>query len=144
MVALEAWALGQPVLASARCDVLVGQCLRSNAGLYYNDAAEFGAALDTLLSDSEMSVALGRYGRTYYEQHYAWPVIEQKYLEMFDRIRRSPSASMMEPLPGWLARRRRTAAAAEDVVNRLPAGPVVPSRSARAPEVAARTTVEIP
>ncbi len=35
MVALEAWALGRPVLANARCDVLVGQCLRSNAGLYY-------------------------------------------------------------------------------------------------------------
>ena len=29
MVALEAWALGRPVLANARCDVLVGQCLRS-------------------------------------------------------------------------------------------------------------------
>src|SRR5215510_3562753 len=101
MVALEAWALGKPVLASGRCDVLVGQCLRSNGGLYYNDAGEFAAALDTLLSDSETSAALGRHGRTYYEQHYSWPVIEQKYLEMFDRLRRSPPASMMEPLPGW-------------------------------------------
>ncbi|HKE83284.1 MAG TPA: glycosyltransferase [Vicinamibacterales bacterium] len=144
MVALEAWALGKPVLASARCDVLVGQCLRSNAGLYYNDAAEFSAALDTLLSDSKTSSALGRHGRTYYEQHYSWPVIEQKYLEMFDRLRRSPAASVMEPLPGWLARRRRTAAAAEVVVNRLPAGPAVASRSPRAPEPAARTTVETP
>src|SRR6185436_11693442 len=33
MVALEAWALGKPVLASGRCDVLVGHCLRSNGGL---------------------------------------------------------------------------------------------------------------
>ena len=31
MVALEAWALGTPVVANARCDVLLGQCLRSNA-----------------------------------------------------------------------------------------------------------------
>ena len=46
MVALEAWALGKPVLANARCDVLLGQCLRSNAGLYYENAAEFAAALD--------------------------------------------------------------------------------------------------
>ena len=37
MVALEAWALGRPVLANARCDVLKGQCIRSNAGLYYDD-----------------------------------------------------------------------------------------------------------
>ena len=53
MVALEAWALGRPVLATARCDVLVGQCLRSNAGLYYEDAREFGAALDLLLADRD-------------------------------------------------------------------------------------------
>jgi glycosyltransferase involved in cell wall biosynthesis len=32
MVALEAWALGRPLLASGRCVVVVGQCLRSNAG----------------------------------------------------------------------------------------------------------------
>ena len=51
MVALEAWALGRPVLATARCDVLVGQCLRSNAGLYYEDAREFDAMLDLLLDD---------------------------------------------------------------------------------------------
>ena len=37
MVAIEAWALGKPVLANARCDVLQGQCLRSNAGLFYAD-----------------------------------------------------------------------------------------------------------
>ena len=35
MVALEAWALGKPVLANGRCDVLKGQCIRSNGGLYY-------------------------------------------------------------------------------------------------------------
>src|SRR5437868_9231963 len=37
MVALEAWALGKPVLANARCDVLKGQCLRSNGGLDYEN-----------------------------------------------------------------------------------------------------------
>ena len=38
MVALEAWALGTPVLANGQCDVLKGQCIRSNAGLYYDNA----------------------------------------------------------------------------------------------------------
>ena len=41
MVALEAWALGKPVLANARCDVLQGQCIRSNGGLYYDELPEF-------------------------------------------------------------------------------------------------------
>jgi glycosyltransferase involved in cell wall biosynthesis len=60
MVALEAWALGRPVLASARCDVLVGQCVRSNAGLYYEDAREFAAAVDRILSDPALAATLGR------------------------------------------------------------------------------------
>ena len=34
MVALEAWALGRPVLAKGRCDVLKGQFVRSSGGLY--------------------------------------------------------------------------------------------------------------
>ena len=45
MVALEAWALGRPVLANGRCDVLKGQCIRSNAGLYYESYEEFAEAL---------------------------------------------------------------------------------------------------
>jgi glycosyltransferase involved in cell wall biosynthesis len=123
MVALEAWALGKPVLASGKCDVLVGQCLRSNGGLYYNDAAEFSAALDTLLSDARTATALGDHGRRYYEENYAWPVIERKYLDMFDRLRVNPPPHTMEPLPNWIARRRRTAPPADDVVAQLPAGP---------------------
>jgi glycosyltransferase involved in cell wall biosynthesis len=123
MVALEAWALGRPVLANARCDVLVGQCLRSNAGLYYGDAREFAAALDTLLEDPALSAALGRNGRAYFERHYTWPVIERKYLDMFERLTSEPPRRAMEPLPGWLARRRRTQPPAADVVDRLPAGP---------------------
>ena len=38
MVALEAWALGKPVLANGKCEVLRGQCIRSQAGLYYETA----------------------------------------------------------------------------------------------------------
>ena len=45
MVALEAWALGKPVLANGHCDVLRGQSIRSNAGLYYETFEEFAEAL---------------------------------------------------------------------------------------------------
>jgi len=34
LLALEAFAVGTPVLANARCDVLKGQCIRSNAQAY--------------------------------------------------------------------------------------------------------------
>jgi glycosyltransferase involved in cell wall biosynthesis len=125
MVALEAWALGRPVLASARCDVLVGQCLRSNAGLYYEDAREFAAALDLILSDRALAETLGKNGRVFFEQNYSWPVIERKYLTMLNELRHTPPAHKMEPLPGWLARRARTAPPAADVVTALPKGPAV-------------------
>ena len=36
MVALEAWALGKPVLANAKCDVLKGEALCSNVGSTMN------------------------------------------------------------------------------------------------------------
>jgi glycosyltransferase involved in cell wall biosynthesis len=124
MVALEAWALGRPVLANAQCDVLAGQCIRSNAGLYYGNALEFSAALDRLLRDRALVSALGRNGRAYYQRHYDWPVVERTYLDMFARLDREQPVAHFEPLPGWWARRRRTLPPAADVVRRLPSGPV--------------------
>jgi glycosyltransferase involved in cell wall biosynthesis len=124
MVALEAWAIGRPVLANARCDVLLGQCVRSNAGLYYEDATDFAAALDRLRADQELAAALGRNGREYFARHYSWPVIERKYLEMFERLASEPAPQRMEPLPGWFARQRPTVPAAIDVLDELPSGPV--------------------
>jgi len=125
MVALEAWALGRPVVANARCDVLVGQCIRSNAGLYYGDAREFAGALDALLGDPTLGATLGRHGRTYYQRHYNWPVIERHYLDMFERLGSEPSRVRMEPLPGWWERRRRVLPPAAEVVDALPSGPVL-------------------
>jgi glycosyltransferase involved in cell wall biosynthesis len=135
MVMLEAWALGRPVLANGRCDVLAGQCLRSNGGLYYRSEAEFAAMLDTLLQDDALAAALGRNGRAYYERHYAWSVIEQKYLDMFSQLEADGGpVPRMPPLPGWFRRRRRTLPAAAEIVDRLPRGPVVPRRGGAARE----------
>ena len=59
MVALEAWALGRPVLANGRCDVLKGQCLRSNAGLFYESYEEFAETLYGLESNGPLHARLG-------------------------------------------------------------------------------------
>jgi len=125
MAALEAWALGRPVVANARCDVLVGQCLRSNAGLYYGDALEFAAVLDCLAGERRMAEALGRNGREYVARHYSWPVVERKYLEMFDRLTAERASRRIEPLPGWFARRRPEIPAASERLALVPAGPAM-------------------
>ncbi|HEY7476336.1 MAG TPA: glycosyltransferase family 4 protein, partial [Vicinamibacterales bacterium] len=125
MVALEAWALGRPVLANGHCDVLRGQTVRSNGGLYYENFEEFAEALYALEGAGPLGTTLGRNGREFFRRHYAWPVIERKYLEMFDRLKREPAAAPMEPVPGFFARRRKTARPARDVVAGLPSGPVL-------------------
>jgi glycosyltransferase involved in cell wall biosynthesis len=124
MVALEAWALGKPVLANARCDVLLGQCLRSNAGLYYQDPDDFGGALDALLDSPALAEAMGDRGRRYYAEHYSWRVIVRKYMDMFERLIEDPPGHAMEPLPGFIERRKRDRAPADTVVASLPGGPV--------------------
>lgn len=86
MVTLEAWAMGKPVLANARCEVLKGQCLRSNAGLFYESYGEFREALSLLLGSPELRRALGANGRKYYEANYSWERIEDKYLKLIRRL----------------------------------------------------------
>ena len=136
MVALEAWALGRPVLANGRCDVLRGQCIRSNAGLYYDTYEEFVEALYSLESNGPLNARLGRNGRDFFRRNYAWPVIERKYLDMFERLKRESAAGSpqvtrtIDPLPGFLARRRRDLPPAQDVLARIPRGAALERMSA--------------
>jgi glycosyltransferase involved in cell wall biosynthesis len=134
MVALEAWALGKPVLANGKCDVLRGQCIRSIGGLYYESYAEFSEALYALEASGPLNAVLGGNGREYFRQHYSWSVIERKYLEMFERLKQESKAGTtrrMEPLPGWLARRRPDVRPAQEILATLPSGPVDARESAR-------------
>ena len=124
MVTLEAWALGKPALVNGACDVLRGQCLRSGGGLYYEDVDEFCEGLFRLEASGPMAAALGRHGQEYYRTHYTWPVIEQKYLDMLERLKREPVPAE-EPAPGFIERRLRKRPAAQDVLATLPSGPVV-------------------
>jgi glycosyltransferase involved in cell wall biosynthesis len=127
MVALEAWALGRPVIANAKCDVLKGQCIRSNAGLYYDAYPEFFEVLHAIEHNRWLSGVLGRNGRRYFREHYDWSVIDRKYLDMFARLSKEPAAHTMEPLPGWMERRRRSIPASESAVAKLPRGAVTES-----------------
>jgi glycosyltransferase involved in cell wall biosynthesis len=65
VIALEAWAMGRPVLANAACKVLVGQCIRSGGGLFYRGYAEFAAALRLLEENPGLRRSLGESGRAY-------------------------------------------------------------------------------
>ena len=75
LLALESFAVGTPILANARSEVLVDHCHRSNAGLFYADRDEFTECLKLLVADHRLRAAMGRNGRQYVRQNYRWDVI---------------------------------------------------------------------
>jgi glycosyltransferase involved in cell wall biosynthesis len=87
LLALEAFAVGTPILANARAEVLVDHCRQSNAGLYYSDRYEFAEGLKMLLKDPDLRHQMGENGRAYVEKNYRWDVIIAKYERMFARLR---------------------------------------------------------
>jgi glycosyltransferase involved in cell wall biosynthesis len=87
LLALEAFAVGTPILANARSEVLVDHCQKSNAGLYYADRDEFVEALQLLIGDQRLRAAMGRNGRAYVRRNYRWDVILSKYERTFAKLR---------------------------------------------------------
>jgi glycosyltransferase involved in cell wall biosynthesis len=76
-VALEAWAMGKPVLANARAQAVDGQIERSGGGRTYGSDRDFAHALATL--DPATAAHLGARGRAFVDVHYRWPAIEARF-----------------------------------------------------------------
>ena len=87
LLALEAMSVGTPVLVNGRSDVLVEHCVRSNAGLWYENGDEFNACLNLLIRDAQLREALGRNGRDYVRRNYRWDVVLGKYEQIFAKVR---------------------------------------------------------
>jgi glycosyltransferase involved in cell wall biosynthesis len=87
LLALEALAVGTPILANARSEVLVEHCVRSNGGLYYADRDEFVECLKLLMADERLRQTLGRNGRDYVRRNYRWEVVLGKYERIFAKVR---------------------------------------------------------
>jgi glycosyltransferase involved in cell wall biosynthesis len=83
---LEAWSVGKPVLVNARSEVLVGQCRRSQGGLWYRDTDEFCAALECLLRDEPVRRGLGGQGRKFVSANYQWSRIIDAYRDLVARV----------------------------------------------------------
>lgn len=86
LMALEALAVGTPILCNARSEVLVDHCLRSNGGLFYRDREEFVECLKLLVSDERLRAAMGRSGREYVRKNYRWDVVLGKLDRMIAKL----------------------------------------------------------
>jgi len=85
MVVLESWMMRRPVLVNGDCEVLRGQVLRANGGLYYRRYEEFAAAMDVLLGQPALADRLGAQGEAYFEANYAWERVMEKYERLLAR-----------------------------------------------------------
>ncbi len=79
MVVLEAWMMGRPVLVNGDCEVLRGQVLRADGGLYYRRYEEFAAAMGLLAGEPRLADRLGAQGQRYFQDHYSWERVMEKY-----------------------------------------------------------------
>lgn len=86
LAVLEAWMSNIPVIVNGKCDVLKGQCLRSNGGLWYENAQEFEASLNFILEKKDVAAGLAANGKRYVEENYSWDNIKAKYKNLVNRM----------------------------------------------------------
>lgn len=86
MVVLEAMALGVPVVVNGQCDVLRGHCIKSKAGLYYNNYKEFQKAINYILNNEKYAKIMGKNGKKYVKLNYQWDVILSKLNKLIEII----------------------------------------------------------
>jgi glycosyltransferase involved in cell wall biosynthesis len=86
IVLLEGFALGTPALVNARSPVLLDHCRRSNGGLFYENAEEYGEALDLLFCRPVLASRLGQNGRRYVADNYRWAAVLERYHELIRAV----------------------------------------------------------
>lgn len=87
LVTLEAWSVGRPVICPAGAPVLASMSRRASAGLPYRTAAEFAEICELLAEKPELAERLGGCGREFVARTYTWPVVVEKYLDLFAEVR---------------------------------------------------------
>jgi glycosyltransferase involved in cell wall biosynthesis len=86
IVMLEALAAGVPALVNGRSEVLRDHCVRSNGGLFYENADEFAAVISLLQRDRALRDALSEAGRRYVAENYRWEAVLDKYRRLIRAV----------------------------------------------------------
>ena len=86
IVLLESMSYGRPVLVNGLCAVLKGQCIRSNAGLYYTNYEEFEAELEYMLKHSDVCAEMGKNGYRFVKENYSWDLVINNIVSLMDEI----------------------------------------------------------
>lgn len=85
-VIMESWLCNTPVLVHEECDVTKHFVKDSNGGLYFKGYYDFQETVNYLLKNEEVADKMAKNGREYVMNHFAWPVIVEKYTRFFESI----------------------------------------------------------
>lgn len=82
MALLESLSVGTPVIANAECAVNRGHCLRSNAGLFFEDYFQFEKCMNFMLNNKEAYEQMCINGKKYVQDNYNWDIVMDRIDEI--------------------------------------------------------------
>lgn len=88
IVILESMMLGKPIIVNEKCDVMKGQCVRSNAGLYYSTYHEFEGTINYLLTHNNEYNIMSQNGKKFVENNYMWDSIIDNIHEFIETYKK--------------------------------------------------------
>jgi glycosyltransferase involved in cell wall biosynthesis len=86
IILLEAWSVGCPSVANGQCDVLKGQTIRSNAGLYYENYSEFEHVVSIIIKDRDTRQLMSKKGSEFIKKYYNWHRVTKEYSDFIKFI----------------------------------------------------------
>lgn len=86
LVILESMALKRPVLVNGECAVLKGQCIRSNAGLYYTSYLEFEYAMNYILNHKDEYNEMCENGYDFVKKNYDWNEVVRNVSSLIEEL----------------------------------------------------------
>jgi glycosyltransferase involved in cell wall biosynthesis len=86
IVLMESWLQETPALVNRRCAVTRHHITLSNGGLYFDDPGEFAAEVDYLRRNPADTREMGRQGRAYVLDNYAWPIVLARFEGALEEI----------------------------------------------------------
>ena len=85
MILLESLKLNKPVIVNGNCSVLKTHCIKSNAGLYYENYYEFKEVMEFMINNKRECELIGNNGTQYIKDNYDWNVIINKFIIAIDK-----------------------------------------------------------
>lgn len=87
LVLMESWLAETPVLVNGFCEVTREHCLKSQAGLYFENFWQFAEAVNWFLKNPEKGLEMGRNGRQYVLENFSWDKIIPRYQQLLKSLK---------------------------------------------------------